>query len=83
MRDALDNFLALVDLGYLVLQQLVALLAELEDLGALGAQLLDILEDLLRDLGGGLVLSESGPKSVAVSVAVHAERAHVSGLARL
>jgi len=35
--DTLDDALALVDLGDLLLEELVALLADLNDLGALGA----------------------------------------------
>lgn len=37
VRDALEDLLALVDLGNLIVQELVAALADLNDLGALDA----------------------------------------------
>lgn len=55
LRDLLSS----VDLCNLLLQELVALLADAHDLVTLDAQRGDGLKDLLGDLGGSLVLGES------------------------
>jgi hypothetical protein len=57
--EALVDLLAAVDLGNLLLEKLVALLADGDDLLARNAELGDFGEDLLRDLSRGLVLRES------------------------
>lgn len=54
----LGNFLAAEDLGKLLLDQLVALLADGNYLLASDAELGDLGENLLRDLRGGLVLGK-------------------------
>lgn len=56
--EALGDLLAAVDLGKLLLDELVALLADVDDLLAGGNELGDLSKDLLRDLSGGLVLGE-------------------------
>lgn len=55
----LGDLLAAVDLGNLILKQLVALLADFNDLGARDAELGNLGKHLLRDLCSGLVLGES------------------------
>lgn len=59
MLLTLVNLLAAVDLGNLLLEELVTLLADLDDLGAGDAKLRDLSEDLLGDLASGLVLGQS------------------------
>ena len=54
----LVDLLSAVDLGNLFLDELVALLADGDDLLAGNAELGNLGEDLLGDLGGGLVLGE-------------------------
>lgn len=55
----LDNLLSTVDLGNLLLEQLVALLADIDNLCAGHAELRHSGQDLFGDLGRGLVLGES------------------------
>lgn len=55
----LVNLLAAVDLGNLLLEELVTLLANLDDLSAGDAKLRDLSEDLLGDLASSLVLGQS------------------------
>lgn len=59
MRHTLGDLLASVDLGDLLLEQLVAGLADLDILGARDDKLGHLGQDLLGDLSGGLVLGES------------------------
>lgn len=59
MLLTLVNLLAAVDLGNLLLEDLVTLLADLDDLGAGDAKLRDLSEDLLGDLTSSLVLGQS------------------------
>lgn len=54
----LGDLLSTPDLGDLLLKQLVALAADVGDLLASDAEVLDGSEDLLGDLGRGLVLSQ-------------------------
>lgn len=54
----LGDLLPTPDLGDLLLEQLVALAADVGDLLASDAEILDGSEDLLRDLGRGLVLGQ-------------------------
>lgn len=54
----LGDLLSSPDLGDLLLEQLVALAADVGDLLASDAELLDGSEDLLGDLGRGLVLGQ-------------------------
>ena len=56
--EALGDLLAAVDLGKLLLDELVTLLADVNDLLAGGNELGDLSKDLLRDLSSGLVLGE-------------------------
>lgn len=55
----LENLLSTVDLGNLLLQQLVALLADIDNLCARHAELRHSGQDLFGDLGSGLILGES------------------------
>lgn len=57
-RQTLGDLLASVDLGDLLLDQLVALLADVDDLGAGDDELGHLGQDLLGDLSSGLVLGE-------------------------
>jgi len=59
VREALGDLLATVDLGKLLLDELVALLADGDDLLASNAELGDLSKDLLGDLSSSLVLGES------------------------
>lgn len=52
------NLLAAVDLGHFLLNELVALLADLDDLLAGYAEVLDSSQNPLRDFGSGLVLGQ-------------------------
>lgn len=54
----LGDLLSTPDLGDLLLKQLVALAADVGDLLASDAEILDSSEDLLGDLGRGLVLGQ-------------------------
>lgn len=54
----LGDLLSTVDLADLLLNQLVALVADVDNLGASNAELGDLGQDLLRDLSSGLVLGE-------------------------
>ena len=54
----LVDLLSAVDLGNLFLNEFVALLADGDDLLAGDTELGNLGEDLLGDLGGGLVLGE-------------------------
>lgn len=54
----LGDLLSTPDLGDLLLEQLVALAADVGDLLAGNAEILDSSEDLLGDLGRGLVLGQ-------------------------
>lgn len=56
--EALGDLLAAVDLGKLLLDELVALGADVDDLLAGDDELGDLSKDLLRDLSSGLVLGE-------------------------
>jgi hypothetical protein len=56
--EALGDLLAAVDLGKLLLDELVTLLADGDNLLAGGNELGDLSKDLLRDLSSGLVLGE-------------------------
>lgn len=55
----LDNFLSTVDLGKLLFEQLVTLLADIDNLCARHAELRHGGQDLFGDLGSGLILGES------------------------
>ena len=55
----LGDLLAAVDLGDLLLEDLVTLLADFDDLRTGDAELGDLGEHLLGDLRSGLVLGES------------------------
>jgi len=55
----LGDLLSSVDLGDLLLDELVSLLADVYDLGAGNTESGNILQDLLGDLRGGLVLGKS------------------------
>lgn len=59
MLLTLDNFLSTVDLGKLLLEQLVTLLADIDNLCAGHAELRHGSQNLFGDLGSGLVLGES------------------------
>lgn len=59
MRLTFGDLLSAVDLGELLLNQLVALLADVDNLGTGHAEVRHGSQDLLGDLGGGLVLGES------------------------
>lgn len=56
--STLLDLLAAVDLGHLLLDELVALLANLDDLLAGDAEVLDSSQNPLRDLGSRLVLGQ-------------------------
>lgn len=58
-QQTLGDLLAAVNLGNLLLEQLVALLADVDNLSARDAELRHGSQDLLADLGGGLVLGQS------------------------
>lgn len=58
MERTLVNLLASVDLGDLFLNELVTLLADLDNLGAGDDELGDLGQDLLGNLSGGLVLGQ-------------------------
>lgn len=58
-RRTLGDLLSTVYLGDLLLEELVALLADVDDLLARDAELGHGSQDLLADLGGGLVLGQS------------------------
>jgi hypothetical protein len=55
----LDNLLSTVDFGKLLLEQLVTLLADIDNLGAGHDELRHSGEDLFGDLGRGLILGQS------------------------
>lgn len=59
MRPTFGDLLSAVDLGNLLLNQLVALLADIDDLCTGHAELRHGSQNLFRDLGGSLVLGES------------------------
>lgn len=52
------NLLSTPDLGNLLLEELVTLLADVNNLLASDAKVLDSSQDLLGDLGSGLVLGQ-------------------------
>lgn len=56
--STLDNLLSAPDLGDLLSEQDVALLADVDDLLAGDAEVLDSSEDLLGNLSRGLVLGQ-------------------------
>lgn len=58
MKRTLGDLLASEDLGDLLLDELVALLADVDDLAASDAELRHLGQDLLRDLACRLVLGE-------------------------
>jgi hypothetical protein len=58
MHTLLQILLSSVDLGDLLVQELVTLLADGHDLLASNAELGDLIQNLLGDLGGTLVLCE-------------------------
>lgn len=58
MYITLLDLLAAVDLGHFLLDELVALLANLDDLLAGDAEVLDSSQNPLRDLSSGLVLGQ-------------------------
>lgn len=58
VRETLGDLLATVDLGELLLDELVTLRADVDNLLAGNDELGDLSKDLLRDLSGGLVLGE-------------------------
>ena len=59
LRLTFGDLLSAVDLGELLLDQLVALLADVDNLGTGHAEVRHGSQDLFGDLGGGLVLGES------------------------
>ena len=59
MHTLLEILLSPVDLGDLLVQELVALLADGHDLLASDAELGNLIQNLLGDLGGTLILCES------------------------
>ena len=59
MHTLLEILFSSVDLGDLLVQELVALLADGHDLLASNAELGHGIQDLLGDLGGTLILCES------------------------
>lgn len=58
MHTLLEILLSSIDLGDLLVQELVALLADGHDLLASNAELGHLSQNLLGDLGGTLVLCE-------------------------
>lgn len=58
MHTLLEILFSSVDLGDLLVQELVALLADGHDLLASDAELGNLIQNLLGDLGGTLVLCE-------------------------
>jgi hypothetical protein len=59
MHTLLEILFSSVDLGDLLVQELVALLADGHDLLASDAELGNLIQNLLGDLGGTLILCES------------------------
>lgn len=59
MHTLLEILFSSVDFGDLVVQELVALLADGHDLLASDAELGNLIQNLLGDLGGTLILCES------------------------
>jgi hypothetical protein len=58
VRQTLVDLLSSVNLGNLFFDQLVTLLADVDDLGARDDELGHLSKNLLGDLSGGLVLGE-------------------------
>jgi hypothetical protein len=58
VRETLVNLLSSVDLGDLFLDELVSLLADIDNLGSRNDELGNLSKNLLRDLSGGLVFGE-------------------------
>jgi hypothetical protein len=59
MHTLLEILFSSVDFGDLLVQELVALLADGHDLLASDAELGNLIQNLLGDLGGTLILCES------------------------